>query len=45
MWFSKEKERLRDTLTTIEKLSQAKVSISSEMAEAVDNIKFLLVKG
>lgn len=33
------------TLNIIEKLSQAKVSISSEMAEAIDNIKFMLVKG
>jgi hypothetical protein len=32
-------------LNIIEKLSQAKVSISSEMAEAIDNIKFMLVKG
>lgn len=33
------------TLQVIERLSQAKVSISSEMAEAIENIKFMLVKG
>lgn len=45
LWFPNEKEKLKETLSTIEKLSQAKVSISSEMAEAIENIKFLLVKG
>ena len=32
-------------LGTIERLSQTKVSISSEVAEAINIIKFLLVKG
>ncbi len=41
----KEKERLKDVLNNIEKLTQTKISINSEMAEAVNNIKFFLVKG
>ena len=43
--FPKEKENIRQMLGTIERLSQTKVSISSEVAEAINTIKFLLVKG
>ena len=46
LWFpADDKEKLKNILSTIERLSQAKVSISSEMAEAIDSVKFLLVKG
>ena len=45
LWFPKEKDKLKLTLSTIERLSQAKISLSSEMADAINNIKFLMVKG
>lgn len=42
--FPQQKEKIKQLLASVERLSQAKVSISSDMAESINVIKFLLVK-
>lgn len=40
-----EKEKIKQLLETVERLSQTKMALTTDLADSLNTIKFLLVKG